>query len=136
MLISEFKDEMMQKYQTATARILLALVFLGLVLLRLTAIMNNPDGYLQYQITLGQFGLPSIFAPILILIQLVAGISLLVGVKTRLFARVLACLAVFLAFVLGTKIPELFFLYMGIAGGMLLLSIYPQTGCSVDNLKK
>jgi putative oxidoreductase len=136
MLISEFKDEMMQKYQTTAARILLALVFLGLVLLRLAAIMNNPDGYLQYQITLGQFGLPTIFAPILILIQLVAGIGLLVGFKTTLFARVLACLAVFLALVLGAKIPELFFLYMGIAGGMLLLSIYPQTGCSVDNLKK
>lgn len=125
----------MQQYQTAVARILLAMVFLGLVLLRLTAIMNNPDGYLQYQMTLGQFGLPTIFAPILILIQLVAGISLLVGFKTTLFARVLACLAVFLALVLGTKIPEVFFLYMGIAGGMLLLSVYPQTACSVDNLK-
>ncbi|QVL46583.1 MAG: DoxX family protein [Methylophilaceae bacterium] len=125
----------MQKYQIAAARILLAMVFLGLVLLRLTAIMNNPDGYLQYQITLGQFGLPTIFAPILILIQLVAGIGLLVGLKTILCARVLACLAVFLALVLGTKIPEVFFLYMGIAGGMLLLSVHPQTPFSLDNLK-
>jgi putative oxidoreductase len=38
--------------------------------------------------------------------------------------------------VLGMKIPELFFLYIGIAGGMLLLSTYPQTACSLDNLKK
>ena len=116
----------MQKYQTAIARILLALVFLGLVLLRLSAIMNTPDGYVQYQVTLGQFGLPTIFAPILILVQLIAGLSLLVGFKTKLFARVL---------VLGTKIPEVFFLYIGIAGGMLLLSSYPQTACSVDNRK-
>jgi putative oxidoreductase len=127
---------MMQKYQTAIARILLALVFLGLVLLRLSAIMNTPDGYLQYQITLGQFGLPTIFAPVLILVQLIAGLSLLFGFKTVLFARVLAGLAVFLALVLGSKIPEVFFLYSGIAGGMLLLSSYPQTACSLDNLKK
>jgi putative oxidoreductase len=127
---------MMQKYQTTAARMLLALVFLGLVLLRLAAIMNNPDGYLQYQVTLGQFGLPTIFAPLLILIQLIAGLSLFFGFKTVLFARVLAGLAVFLALVLGTKIPELFFLYIGIAGGMLLLSVYPQTPCSLDNRKK
>jgi putative oxidoreductase len=126
----------MQKYQTAAARILLALVFLGLVLLRLSAIMSSPDGYMQYQVTLGQFGLPSVFAPLLILVQLVAGLALFVGYKTRLFALILAVLAVFLAIVLGMKIPELFFLYIGIAGGMLLLSTYPQTACSLDNLKK
>ena len=123
----------MQKYQTAAARILLALVFLGLVLLRLISIMGSPDGYLQYQMTLGQFGLPGIFAPLLILVQTVAGLALLVGYKTQLFARILGVLAVFLAIVLGLKFPELFFLYMGIAGGMLLLSIYPQTACSLDN---
>ncbi len=126
----------MQKYQTAAARILLALVFLGLVLLRLSAIMSSPDGYMQYQVTLGQFGLPSVFAPLLILVQLVAGLALFVGYKTRLFALILAVLAVFLAIVLGMKIPELFFLYIGIAGGMLLLATYPQTACSLDNLKK
>jgi putative oxidoreductase len=126
----------MQKYQTAAARILLALVFLGLVLLRLSAIMSSPDGYLQYQMTLGQFGLPGVFAPLLILVQIVAGACLLVGFKTQLFARVLAVLALFLAFVLGRAIPEVFFLYLGISGGMLLLGAYPQTACSVDNLSK
>jgi len=126
----------MQKYQTAAARMMLALVFLGLVLLRLSAIMSSPDGYLQYQMTLGQFGLPTIFAPLLILVQIVAGACLFVGFKTQLFARVLAVLALFLAIVLGRAIPEVFFLYIGIAGGMFLLSLYPQTACSVDNMLK
>ncbi len=125
----------MQHYQTALARILLASVFLGLVLLRLSSIMSSPDGYVQYQVTLGQFGLPAVFAPILILVQLLAGIGLLLGFKTKLFARVLAVLAIFLAVVLGKVIPEVFFLYLGIAGGMLLLSVHPQTACSMDNLK-
>ncbi|EUJ11655.1 putative membrane protein [Methylophilaceae bacterium 11] len=126
----------MQSYQTVIARVLLALVFLGLVLLRLSSITSNPDGYLQYQMTLGQFGLPGIFAPLLILVQLVGGVALLVGFKTKIAARVLAVLALFLAVVLGRMIPEVFFLYLGIAGGMLLLSTYPQTAFSVDNIKK
>lgn len=126
----------MQNYQATAARVLLALVFLGLVVLRLSAIMNQPDGYAQYQMTLGQFGLPGIFAPLLILVQLIAGFALLVGFKTKIFARILAALALFLAIVLGRLIPEVFFLYVGIAGGMLLLSVYPQTALSLDNIKK
>ncbi len=126
----------MQSYQTTIARVLLALVFLGLVLLRLSSITSNPDGYLQYQMTLGQFGLPGIFAPLLILVQLVGGLALLLGFKTKIAARVMTALALFLAIVLGRMIPEVFFLYLGIAGGMLLLSTYPQTALSLDNIKK
>lgn len=126
----------MQSYQTTIARVLLALVFLGLVLLRLSSITSNPDGYLQYQMTLGQFGLPGIFAPLLILVQLVGGVALLVGFKTKIAARVMMVLALFLAIVLGRMIPEVFFLYLGIAGGMLLLSTYPQSALSLDNIKK
>lgn len=122
----------MHAFQTATARILLALVFFGLVILKLMAIMNTPDGYLQYQMTLGQFGLPAVFAPLLIFIQFVFGLTLLVGYKTRLSARILGLLAVFLAIVLGQISLELFFVYMGVAGGMWLLSLYPATAFSVD----
>jgi len=126
----------MQKYQTAAARMMLALVFLGVVILKLVAITSQPDGYLQYQMALGQFGLPSLFAPLLILVQLVGGIALLIGYKTKLFAFILLGLALFMAIILGRVSPDVFFLYLGIAGGMLLLSSYPQTACSLDNLKK
>ncbi len=126
----------MCKYHTAVARILLSLVFLGPVLLRISAIMATPDGYLQYQAALGQFGLPGIFAPLLILIELLAGICLFVGYKTKIFAYVLAGLALFLAIVLGRVQPEVMFLYFGICGGMLLLAAYHLTTCSIDNLKK
>ncbi|HEY0562861.1 MAG TPA: DoxX family protein [Methylophilus sp.] len=126
----------MQKYQTTLARVMLAIVFLGLVLLRLSAILSTPDGYLQYQVTLGQLGLPSVFAPLLILLELVGGLALLVGFKTAIVARVLAVLALFLGAVLSQVSFDLFFLYIGIAGGMLLLSVHPQTALSVDNVKK
>lgn len=122
----------MQNIQTTIARILLASVFLGLVLLKISAITSTPDGYLQYQMTLGQFGLPGIFAPLLILIQLVGGLALLVGFKTALFARILAALALFFAIILSQASYDLLFVYLGIAGGMLLLSVYPSTPLSVD----
>ena len=123
----------MSRFQTAIARILLGLVFFGVVILKLIAILNTPDGYLQYQMMLGQFGLPAVFAPLLILIQFVFGLMLILGFKTQLSARVLGGLAVFMALVLGQASLDAFFAYMGIAGGMLLLSVYPQTACSLDN---
>lgn len=123
---------MQNNIQTAVARVLLAMVFLGLVLLKIKAITSAPDGYLQYQMTLGQFGLPAVFAPLLILIQLVGGIALLVGFKIKFFARVLAFLAVFYAAVLSQVSFDLLFLYLGIAGGLWLLSLYPQTAYSLD----
>ncbi|AKR42307.1 DoxX family protein [Methylophilus sp. TWE2] len=123
----------MSRFQTAAARILLGLVFFGVVILKLMAILNTPDGYLQYQMMLGQFGLPAVFAPLLILIQFVFGLMLILGFKTQLSARVLGGLAVFMALVLGQASLDAFFAYMGIAGGMLLLSVYPQTACSLDN---
>lgn len=126
----------MQKYQTTAARILLALVFLGLVILRLTTIMSHPNGYIDYQVTLGAVGLPSIFAPLLILVQLIAGLGLLVGYKTKWCAYALAGLALFLAIILGRFQPEVMFLYFGITGGMLLLAVHHQTSCSLDNTKK
>lgn len=123
----------MSRFQTAAARIMLGLVFFGVVILKLMAILNTPDGYLQYQMTLGQFGLPAIFAPLLILIQFAFGLSLILGFKTRLSARVLGVLAAFMALVLGQASLDAFFAYMGIAGGMWLLSLYPETACSLDN---
>ncbi|HSI45738.1 hypothetical protein ASG24_06540 [Methylophilus sp. Leaf414] len=122
--------------QTAAARILLALVFFGIVILKLIAITSAPDGYLQYQFMLGQLGLPAIFAPLLIFIQLAFGLALLVGFKTKISARVLGVLAAFMAIVLSQASLDAFFAYMGIAGGMWLLSLYPQTGYSLDNRQK
>ncbi len=124
----------MQNFQTTIARILLASVFLGLVILKLMTITSAPQGlgFEQYRMTLAQFGLPGIFAPLLILIQLVGGLALLVGFKTKLVARILAVLALFFAIILSKLSFDLFFVYLGVAGGMLLLSVYPNTPLSID----
>ncbi|HLD10267.1 MAG TPA: DoxX family protein [Methylophilaceae bacterium] len=126
----------MNNYLSLAARVLLAAVFLGLVFIRLTAILASPNGYIEYQVFLGQFGLPGIAAPLIILIQLVAGLALLAGYKTKLAAYVLVGFSLFLALVLGRVYPDAMILYLGIAGGLLHLALNPKTAFALDNCKK
>lgn len=126
----------MEKITLVAARLLLAQIFLVAIIIQLSIILKTPDGYEHYQIYLGQFSLPGIFAPLMVLIQLLGGIGLLLGYKTRLSAYLLAGYAVFVAFVLKFNEPIVFMQYLAIAGGMLLLAVRGPGPCSLDNLKK
>ncbi len=126
----------MNNYLSLVSRVLLATVFLGLVSLRLSTILASPNGYAEYQIFLGQFGLPGVAAPLIILIQLVGGLALLVGYKTKLAAYVLVGFSLFLALVLGRAYPDALILYLGIAGGLLHLALNPKTAFALDNYKR
>lgn len=117
---------------TALARILLAQVFLVQVAMLIIGFFNTPDGYQQYQFGLGQLGLPGVFAPLIILIQLVGGLALFLGFKTKFFAIFMAIYAVIISLLL--HLPPL--QYLAIAGGLLLLYLHPNTAFSVDSLKK
>lgn len=126
----------MDKYISVLARILLASIFLGAVTIRLISIQSSPDGYAQYQALLAHLGLPGLFAPLLILIQLLGGLALLLGFKTRTFAYVMAGFSLFLALVLGQLDFSVMFLYLGLTGGLLMLALNPVTAYSLDSLKK
>jgi len=93
---------------------------------------NNPNGYLDYQNALGHQGLPGIFAPLIILIQLVGGSALMLGFKTKPAAIAMAIYATFISLALGLS-P---FQYLAIVGGLLTLAANPTTAFSLDNLKK
>ncbi|PPD47784.1 MAG: hypothetical protein CTY14_03765 [Methylotenera sp.] len=122
----------MQKYLATLARILLAQLFLVQVIVLIIGFTSNPDGYQQYQGSLGSMGLPGIFAPLIILVNTIGGLALLLGYKTKAFALVMAIYIVGLTLLL--KLPLL--QYLAIAGGLLLLYANPNTACSLDNLKK
>jgi putative oxidoreductase len=122
----------MQRYLTALARILLAQIFLLQIVMLLYGFFSNPNGYQEYQMGLGSLGLPGIFAPLIILVNLVGGLALFFGFKTKFFALFMAIYAVIISFLL--KLPVL--QYLAIAGGLLLLYLHPETACSLDNLKK
>ncbi len=122
----------MQLYLSTLARILLAQVFLLQIVMLIVGFFSNPDGYQQYQVGLGSLGLPGIFAPLIILIQLVGGLALLIGFKTKFFALFMAIYAVIISFLLHLPVLQ----YLAIAGGLLMLYLNSNTAFSVDNLKK
>jgi putative oxidoreductase len=120
----------MQRYLTALARILLAQVFLLQITMLIIGFFSTPDGYQQYQAGLGSLGLASIFAPLIILVQLVGGSALLLGYK--FFALVMAIYAIVISILLHLPVLQ----YLAIAGGLLMLYLNPTTACSLDNIKK
>lgn len=122
----------MQRYLTALARILLAQVFLLQITMLLVGLFSNPDGYQQYQAGLAGLGLPGVFAPLIILVQLVGGLALFVGFKTKFFALFMAVYSVIISFLLHLPVLQ----YLSIAGGLVMLYLNPVTAFSLDNLKK
>lgn len=122
----------MDKYIPVAARLLLAQLFVVATVIQLMVFMNNPDGYEQFRMQLGMLGLPGIFAPLMILVQLVGGVALLLGFKTRLFAFVMAAYSVFMAFALGMNVMQ----WLAVTGGLLALAALSPTACSLDNLLK
>ncbi len=122
----------MQRYLPTLARILLAQVFLIQMIILIVSFFSNPDGYNQYRMGLASLGLPGIFAPLIILIQVVGGLALLVGFKTKFFALFMAIYAVIISFLLHLPVLQ----YLAIAGGLLMLYLNANTAFSVDNLKK
>ena len=59
----------MNKFFSLIGRLLLAQIYLVSIIIQLMLIFKNPDGYSAYQDFLAQHGLGTIFAPIMILVQ-------------------------------------------------------------------
>lgn len=125
----------MNKFLPVLGRVLLAQIFLVQVVMLALNFMNTPDGYQGYQAWLGSHGLPGIMAPLIILVQMVGGLFLLLGFKTRVTAMVMAVYALLLILLIGA--PDVPLLqYLAVIGGLLLLASQPSMACSLDNLKK
>ena len=122
----------MNKAFSFLGRILIAQLFLLQVIVLIYSFSNNPNGYVDYQNALGHQGLPGIFAPLIILVQLLGGGLLLVGYKTRATAIAMAIYSIFISLALGLS-P---FQYLAIVGGLLILANNPVTAYSLDSWKK
>lgn len=122
----------MQKYLGTLGRVLLAQVFLLQVIILIVGFFNTPDGYQQYQAGLGSLGLPGIFAPLIILVQLVGGLALFLGFKTKFFALLMAIYAVIISYLLHLPVLQ----YLAIAGGLITLYVNSNTAFSLDTRNK
>ena len=122
------------------ARVLLALIFFISVLFIINNILTSPNGYAIYQDMLGARGLPGIFAPLSILIQLIAGLSLIIGYKIKIMSYLLSvysmiwALIYFVSALSGQPLLLMCLQYLSIAGGLLYMGANPNTNYSIDNL--
>lgn len=129
----------MKNYIEVFARILLAQIFVVAAVVTISQITSHPDGYESYAAYFGAHGLPGIFAPLTIFIQIVFGVGLLLGFKTKLCAYVLAVYALFFAFFIKLQEPNglIFVLqYLAIAGGLIMVGIHDRMALALDNFKK
>lgn len=130
----------MKIFFSLIARVFLASIFLVGVLLLLNNLLSTPNGYSIYQDMLGARGVPGIFAPISIAVQLIAGTTLILGYKTQTSAYVLSVYASIWALIYlvnslaGQPLILQVLQYLAISGGLLHLAINPMTGYSLDNL--
>ncbi len=134
----------MNKFLPAIARVFLAQIFLVSILISLNGSMNTPDGYIAYQNGLMSHGLPGIFAPISVIVQLLGGLTLFIGFKTRLTAFVLTiytlinALSYLYTFTIMPSPVNLIPLqqalqYLAITGGLIVLIQNPVTTFALDN---
>ena len=129
----------MEKFFGLIARVLLSLIFFVSVLFILNNIITTPGGYAMYQDMLGARGLPGIFAPISILIQLIIGLSLILGHKIKITAYILSgysfiwAIVYFISALGGQPLLLMSLQYLAITGGLLHLASNPDTGMSLDS---
>ena len=137
----------MNKFLPAIGRVFIAQIFLVSILISLNGIMNTPDGYIAYQNGLMSHGLPGIFAPISVIVQLLGGFALFVGFKTRLSALILTIYTFINALsylYTATILPSPIFLlplqqalqYIAITGGLIILMQNPDTTFGLDGISK
>ena len=132
----------MNNFLSVAARILLAQVYLIIGgYAHFYQSISNPMFYQNFQQYLGSFGLPGIFAPLMILIEIVGAVLLLVGFKTRFAALLLAAYSVFVALMFHNQLAnpqELLacLQYLAVAGGMLASAANPASPWSIDSLRK
>ena len=135
----------MNKFLPVIARVFIAQIFLVSILISLNGILNTPDGYIAYQNGLMSHGLPGIFAPISVVVQLLGGLALFVGFKTRFATLILTiytlinALSYLYTFTILPSPVNLIPLqqalqYLAITGGLIVLMQNPVTTFALDNV--
>ncbi len=123
----------MNKYSSVIARGLLAHIFI-------LAGMNKIMGYAGTQGYMESMGVPGMLLPLVILVEVGAGLAVLVGWQTRLAAYALAGFTVVSAVIFHSNLGDqtqmiMFMKNFAIAGGLLLLAEHGAGAFSLDKRK-
>jgi putative oxidoreductase len=127
-------EKVMNRKIHLLGRILLSLLFIMAAIGKI----KDPAGTMGY---MQSVGLPGILLWPTIALELLGGIAIIVGYKTRLAAFALAVFSIVAAAIFhrnfGDQMQMIMFLKdVSITGGLLLLASSGATACSMDNCKK
>jgi len=117
------------------------LSLLGRILLSLTFIMSGVGKFGAYAATQGYmeaFGVPGMLLPLVVILEVVAGIAVLLGWKTRLFAFLLAGFTIIAAVLFHNNFADqtqmiMFMKNLSIAGALLFITANGAGAMSLDN---
>ena len=120
-----------QDLAAPAGRILLALMFL-------TAGINKISGYAGMQGYMDSMGVPGALLPLVIALEVLGGITLMLGWHTRVTAFLLAGFTLLATLIfhsnLGDQTQMLFFLKnLSVAGGLLMVVSHGAGPYSIDN---
>lgn len=123
----------MNKYSSLIARVLLAHIFI-------LAGMNKIMGYAGIQGYMESMGVPGMLLPLVILVEVGAGLSVLLGWQVRWAAYALAGFSIVSAVIFHSNLGDqtqmiMFMKNFAIAGGLLLLAEHGAGAFSLDNRK-
>lgn len=120
----------MDKYLQLLGRIFLAHIFV-------LAGISKITGYAATQGYMESVGVPGMLLPLVIILELGAGIAIIVGWKTRIAALALAAFSIVAAVIFHSNLSDqmqmiLFMKNWSIAGGMMLLASYGAGAYSLE----
>jgi putative oxidoreductase len=124
----------MIKYSSVVARVLLAHIFILAGLNKMGAGYAGTQGYME------AMGVPGMLLPLVILVEIGAGLAVLLGWQTRWAALALAGFTVLAALIFHNNLGDqmqmiLFMKNLAITGGLLLLAEHGAGVFSLDNRK-
>lgn len=121
----------MEKITQVIARIMLAHLFL-------IAGWQKIGGYEGTQGYMESVGVPGMLLPLVILLELGAGLAIIIGWQTKLAAASLALFTIASAVLFHHNFSDqmqtiMFMKNIAISGGLMLLAVYGAGACSLDN---
>lgn len=121
----------MEKITQVIARIMLGHLFL-------IAGWQKIGGYEGTQGYMESVGVPGMLLPLVILLELGAGLAIIIGWQTKLAAAALALFTIASAVLFHHNFSDqmqtiMFMKNIAISGGLMLLAVYGAGACSLDN---
>ena len=124
----------MEKVSHVIARVFLGHIFVLAGLSKISA-YGATQGYMD------AMGVPGVLLPLVILVEIVGGLAIIAGWKTKWASLALAAFTVVAAAIFHHNFADqmqmiMFMKNIAIAGGFLLLAVHGAGGYSVDNRRK